>query len=70
MNTSQKFLRFAAQCEVMAQLSHDPENKTVWSEMAARWLRCAALVDRESASAHYGGSTKQSQKTATHNWTH
>jgi len=39
MNTSQKFLRFAAQCEVMAQLSHDPENKTVWSEMAAKWQR-------------------------------
>jgi hypothetical protein len=70
MNTAQKFLRFAAQCDVMAQSSRDLENKTVWSEMAERWLRCAALVDRESVSAHYGGSTKQSQKTAAHSWTH
>jgi hypothetical protein len=37
MNTSQKFLRFAAECEIMAQFSHDPENKTVWSDMAERW---------------------------------
>lgn len=70
MDASQKFLRFAAECEAMAQFSRDPENKTVWSGMAERWLRCAALVDRENASPHRRAPAKQSQKPATHRWTH
>jgi len=51
MNTSEKFLRFAAECEFMAQFTHNPKNKTVWSDMAERWLRCAELFDRQSSSA-------------------
>ena len=44
MNTSEKFLRFAAECEFMAEFTHNPENKTVWSEMAERWIHCAELL--------------------------
>src|SRR6267378_347105 len=34
MNPSEKFLRFAAECEFMAKFTHNPGNKTVWSRMA------------------------------------
>jgi hypothetical protein len=27
MNTSEKFYRFAAECEFMAKLTHNPKNK-------------------------------------------
>jgi hypothetical protein len=39
MNTSDRFLRFAAECEVMAKFSRTPENRTVWSGLAQRWTR-------------------------------
>ena len=40
MNTSEKFLKFAAECEFMAQLTHNPNNKTVWRQMGRdRWIR-------------------------------
>jgi hypothetical protein len=51
MNLSEKFVRFAAECEHMAEFTHDPENKTVWTQMAGRWLRCAELCNRETAEA-------------------
>jgi len=41
MDPSEKFLRFAAECELMAKFTRSPENKTVWTRMAERW---AALV--------------------------
>jgi hypothetical protein len=69
MNTSEKFYRFAAECEFMAELTHNPENKTVWRRMAERWLRCAELFDRQSSAAHYDGFIKRHRKT-THSWAH
>jgi hypothetical protein len=62
MDTSEKFLRFAAEGEFMAEFTHSPENKTVWSEMAERWLHCAELFDRQRSAAHYGSSAKQNRK--------
>jgi hypothetical protein len=52
MDPSEKFLRFAAECELMAKFTHSPENRTVWTRMAERWVRCARLYDRESAATH------------------
>ncbi len=52
MNASEKFLRFAAECEFMAKFTRNPKNKAVWTNMAARWLRCAELFDRESLVEH------------------
>lgn len=45
MNTADRFLRFAAECEVMAKSSRSPENRSVWSGLAKRWQRCAELFD-------------------------
>ena len=45
MDPSEKFLRFAAECEFMAKFTHSRENKAVWTRMAERWVRCAQLYD-------------------------
>jgi hypothetical protein len=49
---AEKFLRFAAECELMAKFTRSRENRTVWTRMAERWLHCAQLYDRRSAVAH------------------
>jgi hypothetical protein len=43
------FQRFAAECEVMACRTRNPEDKEVWTRLAERWRRCAALMEREEA---------------------
>ncbi len=45
MNTADRFLRFAAECEVMAKISRSSENRSVWNRLAQRWQRCAELFD-------------------------
>jgi hypothetical protein len=52
MSPSEKFVRLAAECRVMAEITHTPESKTVWIRMAERWLRCAELHDRDALAAH------------------
>jgi hypothetical protein len=69
MNTTEKFYRFAAECEFMAKLTHNPKNKTIWTHMAERWVRCAELFDRQSSVAEHDGSMKRHRKT-THHWAH
>ena len=67
MNTSEKFVKFAAECEFMAKFSHIPENKALWKRMAERWLRCAELYDRQSSAAQYGNLAKR-HRTSAHRW--
>jgi hypothetical protein len=69
MNPSEKFLRFAAECELMAKFTRNPENRTVWTRMAERWLRCAQLYDREASAAHTSMAAKR-HRTPTHSWAH
>ena len=69
MNTADKLYRFAAECEFMAKLTHNPKNKTIWAHMAERWIRCAELFDRQSSAAEPDGSMKRHRK-ATHHWAH
>jgi hypothetical protein len=49
MNASDRFLKFAAECEVMAKFTPSPENKVVWHRMAERWIRCAELIERQDS---------------------
>ena len=58
MNTSEKFLRFAAECEVMAKFTRSAESKATWSRLAERWIRCAEMVDRHSLASHRHRITK------------
>ena len=64
MDPSEKFIRFAAECELMAKFTHDPENRTVWTRMAERWLRCARLYDRESSMVQSSGAAKRHRMPA------
>jgi hypothetical protein len=41
MKTSDRFLRFAAECEAKAKFSPSLENRAVWRGLAERWIRCA-----------------------------
>jgi hypothetical protein len=50
----QIFLKRAAECELMAKLTRDPDSRVAWKRMAARWQKCArAAVDASSSAAHH-----------------
>jgi hypothetical protein len=51
MNPSEKFLRFAAECEAMVKLARTQESKDIWRGLAARWVRYAELIEHQSATA-------------------
>jgi hypothetical protein len=48
----------------MAKFTHSPENKTVWTRMAERWLRCAQLYERESSAVHSASHAKRRRMPA------
>ena len=67
MHTSDQFLRFAAECQVMAKLTRDAENKVVWRGLAERWIRCAELVDQhESLDRSLAKHRSRSKYSSTH----
>lgn len=47
MQTTNQFLKFAAECELMAKGTRNPQEKAVWRGLAQRWLRCAALLEQQ-----------------------
>ena len=49
MNTSDRFLKFAAECQVMAKFSPSSENRAVWRGLAQRWIRCAELMEHQDS---------------------
>jgi hypothetical protein len=51
MYPSEKFRKFAAECQVMAKLARSPESKATWNRLAARWIQCAELVAERYSSA-------------------
>ena len=59
MDPSERFLRFAAECEMMAKFTHSRENKLVWTRMAERWVRCARLYDGKSAASQASASARR-----------
>lgn len=69
MHTTDRFLRFAAECEVMAKFTRSAENKAVWTGLAQRWLRCAELMDREHEPPRQSHLAKRRQ-TFLHNLPH
>jgi hypothetical protein len=52
MSASERFLKFAAECELMAKFTPSPENKVTWHRMAERWVRCAEVYERQDSLAH------------------
>ena len=50
----QIFLKRAAECELMAKFTRDPDSRFAWKRMAARWQRCARVAaDASSSAAHH-----------------
>jgi hypothetical protein len=64
MNPSEKFVRFAAECELMAKSMQTRESKSVWMLMAERWLRCAALYNRKVSAAREAHLAKRRRASA------
>lgn len=69
MNVSERCLKFAAECELMAKFTSSPENEVTWHRMAERWIRCAELSERQDSLAHAGGPKKRHRKPEW-NWAH
>ena len=46
MHAADRFLKFATECQVMAQRASQRENKRVWNRLAERWRRCAKLTEQ------------------------
>jgi hypothetical protein len=61
---AEKFLRFAAECELMAKFTRSRENKTVWTRMAERWVRCARLYDRRNTMMHSAAAARRHRSPA------
>jgi hypothetical protein len=69
MHATDRFLRFAAECEVMAKFTRNREDKAVWNGLAQRWLRCAELIEREQANVHHASPGRR-QRTFLQNMSH
>lgn len=66
MHVTDRFLRFAAECEFMAKSTRNPQDKAVWNGLARRWVRCAELMDREQVNVHHGARRHRSPLYSTH----
>jgi hypothetical protein len=62
MDASDKFLRFAAECESMAKFTRNAESRATWNGLAERWIRCAQLVERQSAALQRDKLAKRHQQ--------
>jgi hypothetical protein len=58
MDTTDRFIRFAAECEAMAKISQSQANRIVWNGLAQRWLRCAKLTEKLESEFHSVGSRR------------
>jgi hypothetical protein len=54
MKPSDKFRRFAAECEEMSNFAKSPESKSTWNGMAARWTLFAELAEDTKLDARSG----------------
>ena len=46
MNLSEEFKKFAAECERMAKLTRNRENKNAWRRISERWLENAKSFEK------------------------
>lgn len=64
MITSDRFLRFAAECEAMAKFTHSRESRATWNQIAQRWLRCAELMDKNDSNSRHGRKEARARQTS------
>jgi hypothetical protein len=70
MNPSEEFLKHAAECELMAKFTRDPQSRATWNHMAQRWVRCAELFDKQSLAAHDHGPSARRYRRSDHEAAH
>jgi hypothetical protein len=63
MQTTDRFLKFAAECESMAKLSPSPDNRAVWNRLAQRWIRCAEFSKQLDGDTQSVASPRRRQKS-------
>lgn len=66
MDAMDRFLRFAAECEGMAKVTRNRENKAVWNGLAQRWLRCAQMMGQSHSSVQRTHSGKRQRAVFQH----
>jgi hypothetical protein len=54
MSLIKDLLRFAAECDAMAEVARDPESKAAWQDFSSRWSRYAKAIESQSAKAQFG----------------
>jgi hypothetical protein len=64
MSASEKFLRFADECEIMASLARVSQSKLMWRTFAARWSGYAESVESRFAKAHIEKMKRSHRKPA------
>jgi hypothetical protein len=59
MIPAEEFRKRAAECELMAKFTRDPQSKDTWRRMAERWTRCAeTFAEHSSAAQHHDPGTR------------
>lgn len=66
MDAMDRFLRFAAECEVMAKVTRSRENKAVWNGLAQRWLRCAEMMGQNRPNVMHRSHAGKRQRPLQH----
>jgi hypothetical protein len=49
MHLVTEFRRYAQQCNHMANMSRNKQDKDHWNQLGERWLRCAENLEKEEA---------------------
>jgi hypothetical protein len=45
MHATDRFLKFAAECQSMAKMSNSRESNAIWNGLAQRWAKAAEQLD-------------------------
>ena len=64
MDATDKFMKFAAECEQMARRASGRADKSTWRELAQRWQRCAELRQSQGTALHDSRLARRHQQPA------
>jgi hypothetical protein len=64
MIPSEEFWRRAAECDLMAKNTRDPQSRDTWNRMAQRWTRCAETASNQSLTARLNAPAKRHRRPA------
>jgi hypothetical protein len=62
MHVTDRFQKFAAECELMAKSACSRENRAVWNGLAQRWLRCVELLEQQESNLRRAPATLEDNR--------